>query len=102
MNQGVAEVAVSVEGGKVWRWQDVTSGGVTLVPIEMSEDNVLDTEAGVVRTWGTLSLLYLGGERERARVGLRDTEENRVRDSSMTVRGNPHSLKYEDILDVFV
>lgn len=66
MNQGVAEVAVSVEGGKVWRWQDVTSGGVTLVPIEMSEDNVLDTEAGGVKgeDLGN-SLLVVPGGRER-------------------------------------
>lgn len=43
MNQEVAEGKVSVEYGKGWVWEDVTSD---LELAEMSENDVVDTEVG--------------------------------------------------------
>lgn len=39
---------LSAEGGKRWRWEDMTSGGIMLESTEMSEDDVLHAVAGGV------------------------------------------------------
>lgn len=81
------------------------SSGITLEVTKKSKDDVLDAEAegqGVKGEDQGNSVLVGSERREREEAELRDIEELRVRDPSMTARGKPHSLKNEDVSDVLV